>query len=272
MKTPPVSSTPEGVADRLAEVPGPDRAGLPVHGADHPGRGHEPDPAVPVGERGEDGGAVGLRGHVVLVPQGEHRGVGGAGVGDDVDLAVGGRHDHAVAVVEVEVAAAAEAGEGLGRRRARRQGELGQHVEGLGVEHPQVDGLDAHADREQPAPPVEGDRRALLGEERRDDLGGVAERAGRGAGVGLVGVVVEVAAPVGGHERVPRREAGVRDRPGLAGLAEERDDAVATGVLGDGDRGSRRGERGRQQGQGRDDGGRHPRAVSRSSHLRPIDW
>ena len=113
-----------------------------------------------------------------------------------------GCDDGAVLVVEVEVAAAREVAERERAGLARRQLVGGEGRQCLRVEHPQRRADGGDADRDDPALAVERHRGALGGEHRAGDLGVATERTGHVVGVGLVGVVVDVAALVGGHERV----------------------------------------------------------------------
>ena len=75
----------EGAADLLVQVLHPDLAGVPVDHADDAGAGHEPDPPVPVGERGEDERPAHGAGDVVATDEGESRRGGGPGLLDHVD-------------------------------------------------------------------------------------------------------------------------------------------------------------------------------------------
>ena len=126
---------------------------------------------------------------------------------------------------------------------ARRQVERGQQREGLRVHQHEARVLDADADGDDPPGAVERDRRALGPQERGGALHRAPERARTGVGVGLVGVVVDVAAPVRRHERVARH-GGRLHGLGLVRRTDERRDAAGLGAFRDrhgGDGGERRG-------------------------------
>ena len=237
----------EAVGDRLAgaEVPAADGAGrgdVP----DDAGDRDEPDPTAPVRQGALDARPAGHSAQVDVAHGTEAPALRSV-LGDRQQVAGERGHDGAVPVVEVEVAAAGEVVEGERPRSTRRQLLGGQRRQRRGVQHPQGRALRGDADGDDAAAAVEGDRCALGREQGAGDLRVAPQWSRTVVGVGLVGVVVDVAATVGRHERVPGdplRAVGPRAR-GMAG--EVPDDRVA-GVGGDGRRRSRalRGERGRQ--------------------------
>ena len=219
MKTPPVSST----ANEL-EIPSPDELHRP-HGpvaaidrADQATAGDEPEQPLPVGQHRDDPVAGGdLRAQVVVAVDGEAR---PARVGDDEHVAVVRRDHRPVVLVEVEVAAAREVGERVAARcsdcgaagawRPARRGCAGRAA-------PAPAGR-ARRRRSRSAPGeskvIEPHSRANSAEGSEPSPSGPESRVG----VGHVGVVVDVAAPVRRHEGVAGRLRHPADRAGVAGV------------------------------------------------------
>ena len=216
MKTPPVSSTANEFVIPSPRLRDSDLAGSRVDPADDPLRRREPDPPVPVGQRGDD--PVALRhdaAEVVIADELEAR---AAGLGDDEHVARRGRRDYAVAIVEIEVAAAREVAKRVGAYVARRQVVGREHLEARRVHHRHDRPVEADAEHDDAPLAVETRRGAFARRKRRVGLDVVAERPAPRVGVGLVGVGVDVAEPVRGHVGVARDLGGRRpawERRGL---------------------------------------------------------
>ena len=162
----------------------------------------------------------------------EPRTGGAAGLADDEGVAVARRDHRTIVIVEVEVAAAAEVLERVRAGGARREVHLSDHLKRVRVEHRQDRPVEAHAHGHQPAKAVESDRGALAEVERRARAEVVAERPRLQVRVGLVGVVVDVRAPVGRHERLLRHRLGADGTRG-GGVPDEARDVRRQGVLRD---------------------------------------
>ena len=171
----------EGVRDLLTEVESADRAGGRVDRPDDTLLRDEPQPPRPVRQHREE--LVVDRRHAAQVVVALEREPGAERPGrlaDHPDVPVVGRDHRAVEVVEVEVAAAGEVVERVaGARLTRRQRELREHVERVGVEHHEPRALQPHADRHDPARAVERHGGALGDLEGGQPLH-VARRAARG--------------------------------------------------------------------------------------------
>ena len=116
-----------------------------------------------------------------------------------------GRDHGAIAVVEVEVPTAGEVLEDVSADAlARRQRQRRPPFERAGVEQLVSRSGETHADRHDSPGRVEGDRAAVSALRRCDHLQPAAQRSGSSVGVGLIGVDMQVAASVGGHERMAR--------------------------------------------------------------------
>ena len=239
----------EGVADRLAgEAHARDLAAVRLDGADEAVHRHEPESPRPVGQRGDD--ALGDRHHSREVVHADELEAGPRrtiGLAHDPDLSVIRRGHHPVELVEVEVAAPREIAEHGAAAGARRERKGGLGVEGLGVDHGQHRSLDADADGDHPPLAVEGEGAAFGVLQGRPGLRRAAERAGPDVGIGLVRVVVDVAAIVRGHERM----AGHAERvhaPRHRRRTDEGGHRIGSRILGDRD-GRLAGDRHRGEGQ-----------------------
>ena len=238
----------EGVADRLPRAPEAEEPPVALIERAHDAlvARHEPEPSLPVGQR-----------RVELLVRGQHaaqvEGLDSAPLavleGNDEDLP-GDRDDCAVLVVEVEVGAAGSL-EGGQPRRDDTIGQLvlGDRVERPWVHQPQVDLAGRDAGGDQTAAAVEGDRdpaRAQpdrAAEELREGACAPPQRTRGAVCVGLVGVVVDVGAPIRRHEGMAR-DARPPDGPrGRRAAAERIEAGELGGILRD--RRCRGGARGR---------------------------
>ena len=186
---------------------------------DSVGLGHEPQAPVGVGQgRGDVLAGAQDMAEVVVAHEGKAR----ATLGDHPDVVGGRGRDHAVVAVQEEVATAGEVLERVGGRTlARRQGERGQRSQRVGVEHVQLRSGDTHAHRHDPAAAVKGDRSAVMLQLGRERDRRAPQRPGPGVAVGLPGIVVDLRAPVRGHERVAGRGRDPPDRMSGGGVADE---------------------------------------------------
>ena len=249
----------ERIADRLAgEAHRLHGAAVGVDGADERVHGDEPEEPAPVGQARDDPlGRLDDGGEIVHAHQLEGGPERRGRLAHHPDLVAVGRDDGAVLVVEVEVAAAREVAEhAAAPRRARRERKDGEQVERRRVEHREPRPLEADADGDDPAGGVEGERCALGVLLRRENLGAAAERPAAHVGVGLVGVVVDVAASVGRHEGVLGND-GCGHRARRGGRADEGGDGRGEGIVRDG-RGARGGGEREHAGEG----------GSRAQHVR----
>ncbi len=209
---------------------------LGVHRAHHTSGGDEPQQPVPVRKDGDDPVAEGNGPRqVVAADHLQARSERSPGRADHQDPAVVGGDHGTVVVVEVEVPATREVGEHRGANLPGRQREHRLGGQGMRVHQHQSRTLHPDADRQDPPLSVERHRCALGHVERRLNHHVPAERSGAGVRVGHVGIAVDVAAPVGRHERVLRHPRGP-DRLRVCGSAEERLRRIRAGVLRDGDR------------------------------------
>ena len=242
----------EGVADRFGrELQARDLSAVRLHGADEAVHRHEPESPRPVGQRGDD--ALGDRHHSREVVHADELEAGPRrtiGLAHDPDLSVIRRGHHPVELVEVEVAASREIAEHGAAPAAgpRREREGGLRVEGLGIDHGQHRSLDTDTDGDHPPLAVERQGATLGVLQGRADLGRAAERSRPDVGVGLVRIVVDVAPPVRGHERVlghAERAHALRHRR----RTDEGGYRIGSRILGDRD-GRLAGDRPRRESQG----------------------
>ncbi len=186
--------------------------------------GDEPDAAGGVGQRGGDALVLAQDGAEVVVALEREPG-GGAALGDEEDVPRGGGAPDPVLLVHEEVGATAEVLEQRRARRerlARRQRELGQHVQRLRGEHEQARPVRGDACGHEPPAAVEGDRAAQPPDVGGEHLRRAAQRAGVAVGVRLPRVVVQLAERIGRHEGVLVRARHPADGLRLGRLARER--------------------------------------------------